>query len=254
MPALPAIFQKIQAWPLHALFEAAAYFSAYRYFVYLRDRQGDAISTENRLWILVGAAAGALLFSRGLAWLENPAFFAQPRVLALALLSNKTIVGGLLGGLFGVELAKKFLGVKTSSGDLMTYPIILGMMIGRVGCLAAGLQDATYGNPTGLFWGIDFGDGVRRHPTNLYEIAFLGFLWLALREIESRRQLANGARFKIFLIAYLAFRFLVEFLKPFPDFFLGLSAIQLACLLGMLYYVREILWPRNLFVPQSEGR
>ncbi|MCE9625419.1 MAG: prolipoprotein diacylglyceryl transferase [Deltaproteobacteria bacterium] len=252
MPGITEILQKTQHWPLHTLFEGAAYFIAYRYFLYLRPKQADPISTEHRLWILVGAAIGALFFSRALAWLENPAQFSQSHWRTLLLLSNKTIVGGLLGGLLGVEIVKKFLGVKVSSGDLMTYPLILGMMIGRVGCFFAGLQDATFGCPTELPWGIDSGDGILRHPTNLYEILFLGGLWLCLRRIEKHRSLADGARFKIFMIAYLAFRFLIEFLKPFPVLGFGLSAIQVACLLGLFYYSREILRPQVLFNPKME--
>lgn len=241
------LLQKTQHWPLHLLFEVFAYFVGYRYFLHLRKLKPDPISSENRLWILVGAALGALLFSRLLALLENPEFFAVNHGKALIFLSNKTIVGGLLGGLWGVEITKKFLGVRTSSGDLMTYPLILAMMIGRLGCFFAGLQDATYGIATHLPWGIDYGDGVSRHPTNLYEILFLGMLWFFLRQLEEHRPLANGARFKIFMIAYLGFRFAIELLKPVHSFVFGLSAIQLACVMGLLYYAREVFQPSRLF-------
>ncbi len=46
--------------------------------------------------------------------------------------ASKTIVGGLLGGILGVEIAKKLVGIKHSSGDLFCFPIILGIMIGRI--------------------------------------------------------------------------------------------------------------------------
>jgi Prolipoprotein diacylglyceryltransferase len=246
---LASLLEKTQHWPLHAVLEVAAYFAAFRYFLFLKKRHPDPFSQEQRLWILVGAAAGALLGSRLLVLLEHPALFSVSSGGALAVLSNKTIVGGLLGGLVGVELTKKILGLRRSSGDLMTYPLILGMMIGRLGCFFAGLQDATYGAPTSLSWGVDHGDGVARHPTNLYEILFLGMLWVFLRQLERRRGLADGARFKIFMIAYLGFRFWVEFLKPSPDFFFGLSAIQLACAAGLLYYARELAKPSRLLAP-----
>lgn len=42
-------------------------------------------------------------------------------------MGNKTIVGGFLGGLIGVEITKKKIGVTTSSGDLMVYPLIVAM-------------------------------------------------------------------------------------------------------------------------------
>jgi prolipoprotein diacylglyceryltransferase len=48
--------------------------------------------------------------------------------------------------------------------------------VGRIGCFLTGLADNTYGTPTGLPWGVDFGDRIHRHPTQLYEIAFLMIL------------------------------------------------------------------------------
>ena len=65
----------------------------------------------------------------------------------------------------------------------MVFPLLLGMALGRVGCHLAGLTDGTYGTATTLPWALDLGDGVARHPTNLYEIGFLlllaGLLWWA---------------------------------------------------------------------------
>ena len=167
--------------------------------------------------------------------------------------SQKTIVGGLLGGLIAVEITKKFLGIKYSSGDIMTYPLILGIMTGRVGCFLAGLEDGTYGIETNFFWGIDFGDGVRRHPTQIYEIVFLIALWICIRILEFPKViyffhqingtifpelngLPNGVRFKLFLFHYLVFRFIIEFIKPVNTFLFRLSFIQIACILGIGYY------------------
>jgi hypothetical protein len=53
----------------------------------------------------VGAAAGALLGSRLLGLLEHPALLLHPPGGWLYYFTNKTIVGGFLGGLVGVELA-----------------------------------------------------------------------------------------------------------------------------------------------------
>jgi len=38
--------------------------------------------------------------------------------------------------------------------------LAIGVAIGRIGCYLAGLDDFTYGTPTALPWGHDFGDGV----------------------------------------------------------------------------------------------
>ncbi len=223
----------------HLVFELLAYTLGYQYYVWLRRRSDDLIGDEQRMFIFIGAAFGAYWGSHLLGVTERP-LEAKPAYF-LYFLANKTIVGGLLGGLAGVEITKKFLKVTTSSGDLMTFPLLLGLAVGRIGCHLAGLTDSTFGLPTALPWGVDFGDGMPRHPVNLYEILFLGGIALTIFTLERRRPLANGSRFKIFMIGYLLWRFGLEYLKP--AFFwpwVGLSSIQMACLMGLWYYRREI--------------
>ena len=160
--------------------------------------------------------------------------------------SNKTIVGGLLGGLIGVELIKKMIKEKTASGDLFTYPIILALIIGRIGCFSMGIYEETYGLPTTLPWAMYLGDDKLRHPVCLYEILFLLLLWITLVRIEKKYTLKNGALFKIFMIAYCFFRFMLDFIKPHYTFSIGLSTIQIVTLLGLLYYYRYILHTKKL--------
>lgn len=227
---------------LHFIFEILSYTIGFRYYLYLRSRTTDLISDENRLNIFIGAAAGAFLGSHILGILERPfpneLFIGNPFLrFMLYFMSNKTVLGGFLGGLIGVEWTKKRIGVKTSSGDLMVFPLILGLIMGRIGCHLEGLEDGTFGNATTLPWGIDFGDGIHRHPTNLYEIIFLTTLWISILYIEKKYPLSNGTRFKIFLISYLIFRFFIEFLKPAYDHPIGISSIQIAALSGVFYYL-----------------
>ncbi len=234
--------------PAHLLLEVLAYTLGYRYYAALR-RRGDPISDLARMWIFIGAVTGGLLGSRLLALLEHPEAWAATHSVP-ELLAGKTIVGGLLGGLIGVEWTKRRLGVRVSSGDLMVYPLLLGLMIGRVGCFMAGLGDGTHGVASSLPWAIDLGDGVPRHPLPLYEIAFLGLLWLGLRRLQARVRLADGALFKLWMVAYLGFRLAIELLKPEPRPWAGLSAIQLACVAGLLYYHRVWRKPHELVTPR----
>jgi phosphatidylglycerol:prolipoprotein diacylglycerol transferase len=230
--------------PVHFVCETLAYFLGYRYYAYLRKHTQDAISAGNRLIIFIGAAFGAFIGSHVVGVLENPALLSRFNIIYF--MGNKTIVGGMLGGLIGVELTKKRIGVKVSSGDLMVYPLILAMIIGRTGCFLAGLEDGTYGIASNLPWAINFGDGIRRHPTNLYEIIFWLLLWLTLKLVERKHQFANGARFKLFMASYLIFRLLIEFIKPDYFFSFGLSVIQLVCIGGILYYYKVFLYPSKL--------
>jgi prolipoprotein diacylglyceryltransferase len=230
--------------PVHFICETLAYFVGYRYYAYLRRHSHDAISSENRLVIFIGAALGALLGSHLVGVFENPLLL--PHFNFTYLMGNKTIVGGMLGGLIGVELTKKQIGVSVSSGDMMVYPLILAMIIGRTGCFLAGLEDGTYGIASNLPWAINFGDGVRRHPTNLYEIVFWILFWVSLKFIERNRRFTDGSKFKVFLSFYLVFRFMIEFIKPDYFFSFGLSVIQLVCIAGILYYYKVFLYPSKL--------
>lgn len=231
---------------LHAVTETLSMFIGFRYFLYLRKKQGDRIESSNRVWAIIGAIFGALFGSRLLGMLENPPGLLEANNTLLYIYQNKTIVGGLLGGLAGVELIKKAIGERHSTGDLFVYPLILAMIIGRIGCFSMGVYEETYGLPTSLPWGMNLGDGQLRHPVSLYEIIFLIILWQTLAFISRRWPLVNGGRFKLFMIAYLLFRFLLDFIKPGYRFAFGLGSIQLACLAGLCYYLPTILFPSRL--------
>ena len=232
---------------VHLFFEIAAFFAGFRYYLFLRKKNPDVIPEMNRYWIIAGAAAGAFLCSRFVSAFEQPIFNHGFSIqLLMQIFSGKTIVGGLLGGLAGVEIVKKIIGEKNSSGDLFVFPIILALLIGRIGCFLTSLDDHTYGKPTSLPWGIDFGDGIARHPLMLYEMIFLGCLWIILNKLQTKLNLQRGSLFKIFMSAYLLFRFFVEFLKPDYIYSWHLTAIQTACAIGLIYYYSVFLKPRKL--------
>lgn len=229
---------------VHLLLEYLAFFVGFRYYIVLRRKSNDEISSNNRLSILIGAVFGALFFSRLIAFLENPELHYHQGWLHI--LNNKTIMGGLFGGLLGVELSKKIIGEKQSSGDLFTLPIILGILIGRIGCFLAGIKEFTYGKETSFFLGMDLGDGLLRHPIALYEVFFLLFLFLCILKLYRKKaMLENGMLFKVFMITYFSFRFCIEFIKPNTFLIIGLSSIQYLCLICLVYYSKTI--KRGLF-------
>ena len=232
--------------PLHAVMETAGFFIGFRYFLWLRKKQGDVIVSTNRTWILIAAIFGALIGSRLIGSLERPYELFIAKNIWEYIYSNKTVLGGFLGGLLGVELVKKILNEKHSSGDLFTYPMILALIIGRLGCFSMGVYEETYGIPTNWITGMNLGDGVMRHPVCLYEIFFLIMLWIGIVQLEKKYALAEGARFKIFMIGYITFRLLLDFIKPSYTVIFGLSTIQLTALIGLIYYYRYIIQPKKL--------
>jgi prolipoprotein diacylglyceryltransferase len=222
----------------HLAMELIAYSAGFQLYLLLRRRDWPPASTpalpfEKSMWIIVGAVFGALAGSKLLAFVESFDQYRPHLADARVWLGGKTIVGGLLGGWAGVEVAKKCLRVTQSTGDAFVFPLILGMCVGRVGCFLTGLDDHTHGVHSTLPWAVDFGDGPR-HPTQLYEVVFLLLFGIALAmHMHARRTRdPNGTIFRLFMLSYLAFRFMIEFLKPRFAPYLGLSAIQLCSLAG----------------------
>jgi phosphatidylglycerol:prolipoprotein diacylglycerol transferase len=164
-------------------------------------------------------------------------------------MSGKTIVGGLAGGLVAVEWVKRRLGIRVATGDLFAVPLALGLAVGRIGCFLTGLADDTCGNATRLPFGVDFGDGVRRHPTQLYEIVFVLVLAAVLWGLLERPH-RGGEIFKTFMVSYATWRLLVDFLKPRMTV-LELSYIQWTCLAIILYYATGF-WRRLASQEASE--
>ncbi len=220
----------IQLHP-HLVFEGLAYLLAFVTYLCLRRQSEDPISHNERWWVITAAWAGAAVGSILLAYAAAPLIWSQP--------PGKTIVGGLVGGWVAVEWVKKLRRLSIRTGDLFALPLTLGIALGRIGCFLTGLSDQTYGNVTSLPWGIDFGDGIRRHPTQLYEIAFLLGLALLLRLFTAQPHL-NGDIFKAFMIGYMGWRLAIDSLKPGLRV-VGLTAIQWTCLIVLLYYARDLI-------------
>ena len=242
--------------PSHFLFEVLALYVAFRYYLYLNAKKPDPLSENHRWSVVVGGVFGALIGSRVLAALEHPYLFLHPPSL-LFYYQNKTIAGGLIGAILGVEIIKRIIGEKKRSGDIFTFPLIFGIIVGRIGCFLAGVQDGTVGLPSNLPWAFDQGDGIARHPTALYEILFLSLLGAALQYVQKKTVLANGTLFRLFIIGYTTFRFFVEFIKPIEPLFIGLSAIQIACGSVAVFYGATLVIPyfRQTHVdPHSESR
>lgn len=224
-------------------------------YLWRRWRSGDTVSDPVRWSVVTAAVAGGAIGSKLMYLLEDPTATLQHGNDPFYLMGGKSIVGGLAGGLIAVEMVKRYLGEKQSTGDMFAIPLALGIAIGRIGCFLTGLDDRTYGVPTRMPWGVDFGDGIRRHPTQIYEIIFLlaliPVLQFILRRItppptatapgehlSSRFQRGDG--FKFLMVGYMTFRLACDALKPYTHVALGLGSIQWICLLMLLYYAKDI--------------
>ncbi len=222
----------------HSAFEWAAIAVGTRLYLRAARASLDELGRTRHFAVVLGCIVGAAVGNKAVHWFHHaeqwPLLMQSPWLFV----QGQSIVGGLLGGLVGVEIGKQYAGIAESTGDRFVAPILVGLLIGRIGCFIAGLRDDTYGNPTGLPWGVDFGDGVRRHPTQLYDMLFAAVLLAGLLPLRATLSREPGLEFKLVLAAYLAWRLAVDTVKPVPYAFPGgLSGIQLVCLLALILYL-----------------
>jgi phosphatidylglycerol---prolipoprotein diacylglyceryl transferase len=180
--------------------------------------------------LMFGAGIGAYLFGTLNLWLSGMPGIAR------------SVEGALAGGIFAIELYKWRAGISLRTGARFALPLAVGIAIGRLGCYFAGLDDFTYGTPTALPWGHDFGDGIPRHPVQLYEsiamAAFAAFyVQMVLRRDSFRDNFIVTNGFYLALAYYGLQRFLWEFIKPYGLLIGPLSLFHLLSLAILSYAV-----------------
>jgi prolipoprotein diacylglyceryltransferase len=228
----------LAAGAIHAAFEWLAIFVGARlYLKTSRTSLRDMGSTRNYA-VILGCIVGAAIGNKAAHWFHHADHWHLLEDSPWLILQGQSIIGGLLGGLVGVEIGKKFAGITESTGDRFVTPILAGLIVGRIGCFIAGLEDDTYGNPTSLPWGVDFGDGVRRHPVQLYDIAFALLALALLRHFRPALARESGLQFKLMLAGYLLWRLFIDALKPVPYAYPGnLGGLQVICLAALVVYL-----------------
>lgn len=220
----------------HVFFESMAYgvgLAVYFRGVWRKGELRTLLDWHRNAWILASAVLGVLLGAVLVGTLDGGLDGGVLNDAVDSVILGKSLVGGVLGGWFGIALAKSQLGLTHSTGDDWVVPLCVGIVIGRIGCFLTGLQDQTHGVQTTLPWGVDFGDGVRRHPTQLYELVYIGCITPFL--IAHRRASRGAGRsFRVFVLMYAGWRVLIEELKPSREVVLGCSVIQVVCVVTLV--------------------
>ena len=189
------------------------------------DRQARlGLTVWQRVMVGLGGFTGAFLAAKLPFFLSYVVDGDWPAVLSgRALFSDgKTIMLGLAGGYAGVEFGKWYSRVKVSTGDSFAVSIPVAVAIGRLACFTNG---CCHGIATGLPWGVDFGDGIARHPTQIYESLF--HLGCAVVLASLRRDgMLTGQLFKLYLVVYSIYRFATEFIRPDAKLWGGWTGYQ----------------------------
>lgn len=252
-PMLPTLFR---AGPIaiatHDVFVVLGVMCALAVFMFEARRR--AVLDERLAWIAIGSVlTGAVAAKLATLW----AYFdsvPNTSLLAALLLTGKSVLGGLAGAYVGAIITKRIVGYRESTGDLFAPAVALGLAVGRIGCFLS----EQVGTPTNLPWGIAVdgetasrvpmcgtcAPGVPMHPSFLYEVVFHVASFVVLKRFVGVVPV-RGDVFKLYLLAYGVFRFLVEFVRGNPTISLGLSFSQLflipATIALFVYFARQLV-------------
>lgn len=214
-----AIMPSIFGIPAYSVFVSLGIIAGALY--YLVDAKKRGVKSEGAILIVVSAYIFGVLGSKIPLLFEHRDF--------MFVLTGKSIVGGLLGGMLGVIFVKKLFKIKLKLGNIIAPSVALGMMIGRLGCFFNG---CCYGRIAS--WGFNFGDGQLRLPTQLFEAVFHGIAFAILHYYKNKVPI-KGILFKIYVFAYFIFRFFSEFFRENPPVLGNMSIYQIISLVGAVY-------------------
>jgi phosphatidylglycerol:prolipoprotein diacylglycerol transferase len=203
--------------------------------IYYLESKKIGENNERSFYIVFASLIGGTLGAKVLDWIVNAEYiianFPDPSVI----LSGRTIVGGLIGGMIGVKIVKSKLKITERKGNLFAPSVAIGLAIGRIGCF---LRGCCYGIETNLPWGINFGDDIFRHPTQIYESIFSFLLFIYFMRIN-KESIPPGKLFDIFCNAYFLYRFFSEFIRAHERAFFGLTIYQIFSLVALIFLNRH---------------
>jgi len=192
-----------------------------------RIRHGKTALTQRDLddllfYCVLGVVAGGRL---GYVLFYKPAYYlAHPLEIFAVWHGGMSFHGGLLGVLLVMALFARRRGFRfLELGDFVATLVPLGLAAGRMGNFING---ELWGRAASVPWAMVFpqaGDGVARHPSQLYEVGLEGLALFAIVWIFASRPRPVGQVSAVFLAGYGVFRFLVEYTRE-PDSFLGTLA------------------------------
>ncbi|MCX7858230.1 MAG: prolipoprotein diacylglyceryl transferase [Deltaproteobacteria bacterium] len=185
------------------------------------------------LGLIIGARLGYIIFYNLQFYLKHP--------LEIFMLwhGGMSFHGGLIGAIIaGYIFMKKENIPFFLIADIIIPSCPIGLGLGRIGNFING---ELYGRVSDLPWAMIFprGGDFPRHPSQLYEAFFEGFLLFVILWLYKDKKRFDGDLFTLFLIFYGVFRTFCEFFRE-PDGSLILSFFTKGQILSILMIITGI--------------
>jgi phosphatidylglycerol:prolipoprotein diacylglycerol transferase len=208
---------------------------------YLEARRRGRV-TEGMGWVALAGLSGGVLGAKVTEWVvaHGTAVAAHPSAMLNPRWGGRTLIGGVIAGWVAVEIAKRRLGIRRSTGDLFALGLPAGEAVGRVGCFFNGCCG---GVPADVPWAI-YQHGAWRHPTQLYAALFALVLFGTFFALRDRMR-REGDLFRLYLLVFAAGRLMLEFLREREVVFGGLSLAQWVCLEMVLVFALILFLSRR---------
>jgi len=204
LSAVPTLAIKFLFWAL-----ALAVFMRY---LALAWQPTPAHARQAGAALLLGAVVGSkLLFALNYPAVALGALSGDARAL-LTLAGSGSAPGAVLGAALALRWARRADQARFDL-DVLVVPAAVALAVLACGASIWALSEPGFGAATSLPWGMDFGDGVERHPVMLYEAGFLAVAAWAHSRLTDRIFLP-GERAMLFIAGYCGLRVLTDYMRP----------------------------------------
>ena len=245
--------------------------SSYSFFLWIailvvtvsfyRRCRAHVLSRRKSFIISSGMICAAVVGARLFHIVTNISLYQKYPVEIFTLDANGFSIYGaiLLVGIIGFLTARITSFPTWKVFDEMVPYIGISIVIARIGCF---LNGCCFGKVSNLPWAVQFpifsnvhlyqmsrGQtnfmiSLPVHPTQLYEaigalIAVFFAMWV------HRKRKVNGAGILVFVASFSVVRFIIHYVRVFPDSFVGIAPLFPAIYIGILFFCLFLLFSEN---------
>ena len=227
---------------------------------FYRRCRAHALSRRKSFVISAGIIGAAVLGARLFHIVTNISLYQKYPVKIFALDANGFSVYGaiLLVGIVGFLTARITSFPMWKVFDEMVPYIGISIIIARIGCF---LNGCCFGKVSNLPWAVRFPffsaahlyqistgqtnlmTSLPVHPTQLYE-ALGALISMFLAMCIHKKKKVNGSKILVFVASFSVVRFIIHYVRVFPDSFVGIAPLFPVLYIGIIFFCLFLLFQK----------